>query len=1286
MRYLIRVMFILSFIPSSLLGYTTITQDNEQNFQSNSPSNHNQTQVRFSGPGARLELLFGFSAPQNIGTPPDGNAWARIAYDDATDRIILFGGTDVNGIFISGTYKYEQSTGWSQLPDGPAGARAYHGMAPLGKTKILMFGGTTGAVICSSETWIYNAQYNTWQSVLTDTQPASRTSFAMAADTTTQRAVLFGGQGEDSALLSDTWIYTSTSTPTHQWRKSTALSSPSARVNAAMTFNSSDGNFYLFGGNINPGNAVGRQQDLWRYNIDQDTWGLVGQGTNIPPGRENAGMCFDTRYSKLVLWGGVTSLGSYEDSGEIWYFDTSWYNGIPASTPVARGAFGMAYIPNIDKIFIFGGQGSGPRLGDSLYYVYRSSGIFTSGVIDASGSTGLNWLKIVMPSAYYSEDIAHETEIKFQVATSSSSDKNTFSPFNGDHGTSDSFYGPLPNPPFDESLDLSPSSCTTRYLQYKVFLRSKNDRPPLTPSIDTIALTYNFAPSAPTWISPLESPPTNYVHPLFSWTDALDSDKPGDTMTYHIQVDASPDFTSPVISTDNITTAYYRSTGTAVSQGTWYWHVQAFDGTTYGVWSSTYTLYVDTIAPNAITALTASTGTINGQVQLSWINPADQTPAPNTIAPNYYYLVYYSSAGPVTSTGTLNVTQYPAVGMTVPTVPSSSGTLQSASVNNLADGTTYYLAVFLADSAGNYSAISTTSPFACTNSSPVISAILAPVPGVTLSGKTTIQWTAFDPDPGDTLTYYIYNSIDSGSSFNLMASTIGVTSLPWDTQTVQNSTSTVLKLKAQDMRGLYALLQTTGTFKVSNPNEPPSVSIVSPSAGATLSKTVILSWNVTDPNLSDTHTYDIYISSDSGLNNEWHFTSIVTSYTINTKSFPNSPNYLLKVIGTDSGTPPMSSTATVAFIINNGNAAPNAFSLLSPANGSSRSPLGLQFTWENNGDPNPEDVIVYTIHFSTSLTFNPEIAVSSITVNTYTFTNNALALEATYFWKVSAQDPLGLVTDSNDLAWTVVLSRSNADSPDGRVHLEVQSGLPNNGYITVVKADMTGNKAMAAANIDVLADRNIKMIGDDVYRVSICDANGNIIGSPARARASAGAKTGLSVNATIIYKDSGNKGYFDGTLVPVGNLRVAFLDETAGKWELADQSPQLSKANKSISTTLDRTGLMTLTGALVPASKISSLVNYPNPFRAGSESTRIRYVLTEDMDITAYIYSLTGNLVWQKSYPRGSDGAQGQATGYTNEIQWDGRNGNGEIVANGMYILDIRSGSEKQDRKIGVVK
>jgi flagellar hook assembly protein FlgD len=146
------------------------------------------------------------------------------------------------------------------------------------------------------------------------------------------------------------------------------------------------------------------------------------------------------------------------------------------------------------------------------------------------------------------------------------------------------------------------------------------------------------------------------------------------------------------------------------------------------------------------------------------------------------------------------------------------------------------------------------------------------------------------------------------------------------------------------------------------------------------------------------------------------------------------------------------------------------------------------------------------------------------------------------------------------------------------------------------------------------------------------------------------------------------------------------LNDAAGKWELVPGVPQLSKRSKYLEMALSRTGIITLAGALVPATKISAVVNYPNPFRAGSEITRIRYVLTENMDVTASIYSMTGNLVWRKHIESGAAGAVGQATGYTNEIQWDGKNDKGETAANGMYVLELRSGSEKQQRKIGIVK
>ena len=92
--------------------------------------------------------------------------------------------------------------------------------------------------------------------------------------------------------------------------------------------------------------------------------------------------------------------------------------------------------------------------------------------------------------------------------------------------------------------------------------------------------------------------------------------------------------------------------------------------------------------------------------------------------------------------------------------------------------------------------------------------------------------------------------------------------------------------------------------------------------------------------------------------------------------------------------------------------------------------------------------------------------------------------------------------------------------------------------------------------------------------------------------------------------------------------------------------------------------------------------NYPNPFRAGSQSTRIAYFLDQASNVTLRIFALTGELVWEESIP--SSDARGQAG--PRETQWDGRNGSGEVVRNGVYVCVLNAGSKSVRFNIAVAK
>ena len=99
------------------------------------------------------------------------------------------------------------------------------------------------------------------------------------------------------------------------------------------------------------------------------------------------------------------------------------------------------------------------------------------------------------------------------------------------------------------------------------------------------------------------------------------------------------------------------------------------------------------------------------------------------------------------------------------------------------------------------------------------------------------------------------------------------------------------------------------------------------------------------------------------------------------------------------------------------------------------------------------------------------------------------------------------------------------------------------------------------------------------------------------------------------------------------------------------------------------------------------ITNYPNPFHPKDAPTTIAYKLDDNATVTLRIYTLTGGLVFEKTFSPGSPGGR---TGL-NEFVWDGRNGRGETVATGGYVLDVQAAGSGETlhtmrRKIAVVR
>jgi hypothetical protein len=108
-------------------------------------------------------------------------------------------------------------------------------------------------------------------------------------------------------------------------------------------------------------------------------------------------------------------------------------------------------------------------------------------------------------------------------------------------------------------------------------------------------------------------------------------------------------------------------------------------------------------------------------------------------------------------------------------------------------------------------------------------------------------------------------------------------------------------------------------------------------------------------------------------------------------------------------------------------------------------------------------------------------------------------------------------------------------------------------------------------------------------------------------------------------------------------------------------------------------------GGFTLASLEHSYSNFPNPFAAGREPTRFAYYLPSDGRVTLRIWTARGERVATLLE------AAARARGLHQDDAWDGRNGRGDVVANGVYVAEMvvqldAGGSRRLLRKVAVVR
>jgi hypothetical protein len=114
--------------------------------------------------------------------------------------------------------------------------------------------------------------------------------------------------------------------------------------------------------------------------------------------------------------------------------------------------------------------------------------------------------------------------------------------------------------------------------------------------------------------------------------------------------------------------------------------------------------------------------------------------------------------------------------------------------------------------------------------------------------------------------------------------------------------------------------------------------------------------------------------------------------------------------------------------------------------------------------------------------------------------------------------------------------------------------------------------------------------------------------------------------------------------------------------------------------------LVTVVTHVLGATGETAFSNYPNPFAAGRQSTRVTFFLDAPSRVTLKLYTL-----WGAPVKTLIDGEKRPA-GLHQDTEWTGYTGDGDVVNNGVYylVLDVEpsgGGSTRTfKRKVGVVR
>lgn len=302
---------------------------------------------------------------------PKGRVGWTAEWSNRNAGLVLFGGLASPDGVMDGTWLWDGSS-WAQAE--PAQSPPARERCSLSRCddlgNLLLFAGLgpepdDPTEPGSARAWVWDGA--DWS--LSGAGPPRRMDASMTLDEANQVVTLFGGLStlSPATFLGDTWSWLD-----GQWEQQAPVTSPSARIGGAITFDRTIGQVLLFGGGAGP-----LLDDTWAW--DGGIWRPI-QTEHSPPARQFAGMVYHPGLGGTILFGGIGlgRPGTPPPLDDTWLFDgRDWSQVQTPQVPPAGDGRGLVYSPALEAALLLtvtGGKGQPTTSGQSTVSPYQFSG------------------------------------------------------------------------------------------------------------------------------------------------------------------------------------------------------------------------------------------------------------------------------------------------------------------------------------------------------------------------------------------------------------------------------------------------------------------------------------------------------------------------------------------------------------------------------------------------------------------------------------------------------------------------------------------------------------------------------------------------------------------------------------------------------------------------------------------------------------------------------------------------------------------------------------------------